>query len=255
MDPGVDYDRFADAYDRRYRLNDYTGVGNALTAFAAGAARVLEVGCGTGHWLRLLAERGVFAAGLDASARMLVQARTRGQCRVAQGVAEQLPFSTQSVDRLFCVNALHHFRNKAHFLIEAKRVLRPGGRIMTIGLDPHAGLDRWYLYEYFEPALARDKRRYLATSDIRRLMQAAGFVNGVTREVQHNPNRQSAQSAIEQGRLDRSATSQLAMLTDEEYERGMARIRKDAALAEARGDALQLLADLRLYATSGSVPF
>jgi hypothetical protein len=45
------------------------------------------------------------------------------------------------------------------------------------------------------------------------------------------------------------------MLTDEEYERGMARIRKDAALAEARGDTLQLMADLRLYGTSGSVPF
>jgi ubiquinone/menaquinone biosynthesis C-methylase UbiE len=38
-----------------------------------------------------------------------------------------------SFDRLFCVNALHHFRDKRAFVVEARRVLRRGGRMMTIG--------------------------------------------------------------------------------------------------------------------------
>jgi hypothetical protein len=40
------------------------------------------------------------------------------------------------------------------FLDEARRVLRSGGRLMTIGLDPHLGIDRWYIYDYF-PVSAR----------------------------------------------------------------------------------------------------
>jgi hypothetical protein len=60
----VQYDAIAATYDRRYVQNDYSGVAKALTDFAGSesAGRVLEVGCGTGHWLRLLAEKGIRVA-------------------------------------------------------------------------------------------------------------------------------------------------------------------------------------------------
>ncbi len=254
MHPHVDYDTIASAYDRRYLVNDYSGVENALVAFAGQSldARVLEVGCGTGHWLRLLSARGFRVAGLDASIRMLAQAQAC--CPLVHGRAEQLPWANESFDRLFCVNALHHFQNKATFLAEARRVLRPGGRLMTIGLDPHTGMDQWYIYEYFESALETDRRRYPASSDIRDWMHAAAFVDCVTREVQHLPLGLSARTAFEQGRLDKGATSQLSVLTDEQYQQGIDRIRRGIASAEARGESLYLAADLRLYATFGSVP-
>jgi hypothetical protein len=154
----------------------------------------------------------------------------------------------------FAFNALHHFRKRDTFLLEARRSLRPGGRMMTIGLDPHAGIDRWYLYEYFEPVLEIDKSRYPASSQIRMWMHAAGFVDCVTLEVQHLPLRLLAQTAIEQGRLAKDATSQLSVLTDEQYQHGLDRIRKDIEAANARGESLYVTVDLRLYATSGSVP-
>jgi ubiquinone/menaquinone biosynthesis C-methylase UbiE len=149
--PSVDYDAIASVYDRRYLHNDYSGVENAVIAFAGEnpAARVLEVGCGTGHWLRLLRSRGIRVAGLDASIRMLSRARDQDRCTVIRGLAEDLPWAAGSFDRVFCVHALHHFQNKERFLSEARRVLRPGGRMMTIGLDPHTGTYLWYIYDYF----------------------------------------------------------------------------------------------------------
>lgn len=257
MHPRVDYDAIAGTYDQRYVGNDYSGVENALIAFAAQnpGFHVLEVGCGTGHWLRLLRERGIRATGLDASAQMLARAYAQDRrAAVVHGHAEALPWTAESFDRLFCVNAFHHFRDKRTFVTEARRVLRPGGRLMTIGLDPHTELDRWYVYEHFEPVLELDRRRYIATGQIRQWMNAVGFVDVVTREVQHLPVRLPARAAIEQGRLDKNATSQLSLLTDEQYQQGIERIRKAIESAEASGRMFYLTADLRLYATVGSVP-
>lgn len=256
MDPHVDYDTIADAYDRRYLINDYSGVEQALSAFAGDdeSTRVLEVGCGTGHWLRVLRAKGVRTAGLDASLGMLTYARAKTPGYLVQGVSEQLPWATASFDRVFCVNAIHHFQSKERFIAEAHRVLTSGGQLMTIGLDPHAGTDQWYVYDYFETTLETDKRRYPSAAHIREWMRLAGFVDCVTREVQHRQFRQSAQTAFDLGRLEKSATSQLAVLTDEEYDRGIERIRTAMQSAAAAADTLELTADLRLYSTCGSVP-
>jgi SAM-dependent methyltransferase len=252
----VNYDSIAASYDRRYAINDYSGVEDALAAFVGQGfvGRVLEVGCGTGHWLRLLAERGIRVAGVDASHNMLDYAHDQAPgAALTHARAEHLPWASAAFERLFCINALHHFEDKRRFLAEARRVLRPGGQLMTIGLDPHTGVDRWYIYEYFEPVVEIDKRRYPASGQIREWMHALEFSNVRTSEVQHLPAQLSARTALEEGRLDRGMTSQLAVLTDEQYQRGIDRIRRALDSAEARGEMLYLCADLRLYATYGSV--
>jgi SAM-dependent methyltransferase len=186
---------------------------------------------------------------------MVAVARTSARdAKLAVGRAEQLPWGDRTFGRLFCINAFHHFVDKLGFLREARRVLVPGGQLMTVGLDPHTGTDHWYIYEYFESVLAIDKLRYPPCHQIREWMQALGYGSVRTREVQHSPVRLSARAASEQGRLDRHATSQLAVLPDEEYQRGIARIRRAAESAEALGESLWLTADLRLYGTFGSVP-
>lgn len=249
----TDYDDLAAAFDRRYDENDYSGVVAALDAFVgSGATRVLEVGCGTGHWLRQLAGRSLGLAGLDPSAGMLARAKTQAvDALLVQGTAERLPWMDATFDRIFCVNALHHFPDKKGFIGEAARLLRPGGELMAIGLDPHAGIDRWYVYDYFETVLDIDKVRYPATPQLRDWMQAAGLANCVTREVQQWTTSIDSRAALTGGRLDRTTTSQLRMLTDDEYREGVEKIRRASAAAEERGASLPLLADLRLYATSG----
>jgi ubiquinone/menaquinone biosynthesis C-methylase UbiE len=251
------YDSIASSYDRRFRDNDYSGVEAALMAWVGRdpGGPILEVGCGTGQWLLRLDERGPRTAGVDASGNMLARARTNApRALLAHAVAEHLPWLPGTFARIFFINAFHHFDDKVGCLTEARRVLRPGGQLMSVGLDPHTRLDRWYIYEYFEPVLEIDCRRYPSSAQIHTWLHALGFENVRTEMIQHQPASLAARAAIEQGRLGKTVTSQLAILSDEEYRRGLDRVTAAMESAEDRGESLELHADLRLYATFASVP-
>lgn len=252
----ADYDQIAGTYDRRYDRNSYTGVEQALREFIGNRAglRILEVGCGTGHWLAILQGRGMHVAGLDFSAGMLGQSQMRHPgIPLVQGTAERLPWPAESFDRLFCINALHHFPDKPAFLAEARRLLRPEGKILIVGLDPHRAVDYWFVYDYFPESFEIDRQRFPAASSLRTWMKEAGFQDCATQEVEHWTDRLPAGEIMRQGRLDKMATSQLSVLTDEEYQRGVGRLRADIENAEAKGETLLLEADLRLYGTSASI--
>ncbi len=120
---------------------------------------------------------------------------------------------------------------------------------MTVALDPHTGTDQWWVYDYFEGTLEIDRQRYPSCDQIREWMSDAGFVDTFSREVQHIPGDISAAEALQSGFVSPGHTSQLAVLTSDEFSAGIARIR--AALAE--DGATRLSADLRVYATYGAV--
>jgi SAM-dependent methyltransferase len=251
----ADYNSISsDAYDVRYRKREYEGIQQALTSFI-GTVRspdLLEVGAGTGHWLGFFLGLGCRSAGLDLSGTMLARAReTAPTVPLVQGRAEAMPFQNNAFDRVVCVNAFHHFRNKTQFLTEASRVLRASGAFMSIGLDPHRGLDSWWLYEFFPEALGLDRERYPSADALREDMVRAGFARCETQEVQHIAAVVSAESARSRGYLDRGFTSQLTILSDEEYGRGLQRLENAINAAAAIGTELLLTTDLHLYATTG----
>jgi SAM-dependent methyltransferase len=255
MTERVDYDRIAAVYDTRYERNDYEGVQRALAAFVTrgprAGQRILEVGCGTGRWMCFLCDGGTDVIGIDVSRAMLQQARTRlPDGRLIRARAETLPCAAASVDRLFCINALHHFTDHLAFFREARRVLRDNGGLLTVGLDPHPGRDRWWIYDYFPSALDEDRRRYLAAGTIRELMAEAGFARCETHEVQHLPTEMTVSDAARRGFLDRNSTSQLMIISDTEYAAGLQLIH-DADAAASGGAVLR--ADLRVYGTTGWV--
>jgi len=252
----ADYDEIAPTFDNRYERNEYAGVARFLPGFIGSQEGlfILEVGCGTGHWLEALQAPGRRLTGLDYSAGMLARAQRHVQdVTLIRGTAEALPLPARSFDRVFCINALHHFRDKPAFLAEARRMLRPGGKLLSVGLDPHRGQDRWHVYDYFTESLTIDKQRYPSSGVLREWMRVAGFADCTTQEVEYWSSRVPAREAFAQGRLEKAATSQLSVLTDEEYEQGIRRIREDMERLEENGQTLFLTIDLRLYATSGSV--
>ena len=92
-------------------------------------ARILDVGCGTGANLQMLANYGV-AEGVDISAEALEFCRARGLSKVKLGPAEALPFEDASFDLVTGLDVVEHLDEDAAGLSEMRRVLRPGGRAL-----------------------------------------------------------------------------------------------------------------------------
>lgn len=93
---------------------------------------VLELGCGAAQWSIALAGRGSRPVGLDVSERQLAHARrrvARARLRVplVQANAEELPLGDGSFDVAFADHGAFQFTDPRRTVLEAARVLRPGG--------------------------------------------------------------------------------------------------------------------------------
>jgi SAM-dependent methyltransferase len=95
--------------------------------------KVLDVGSGTGHFLRSIASSGCLAVGAEPSLAMLGEALARrsewGE-RYLRAQAESLPFGDAVFDGLLCMTVLEFAHSVTDAVREAARVVRPGGRLV-----------------------------------------------------------------------------------------------------------------------------
>lgn len=254
----VDYDRVAPRYDRRHADGGLKGPARALQALAreVGAGAVLEVGCGTGHWLDVLhaalpAAAGPFH-GLDLSAGMLAHAQARGApLHLVRGSADVLPFPSASFDLVYCVNAIHHFDAPRTFVSEARRLLRPGGALAVIGMDPRHRRNWWYVYDYFDGTYETDLARFPSWGITLDWMAAAGFETVEWRVVESIMDAKVGRAVLDDPFLQKDATSQLTLLDDAAYAAGLERLRAAVAAAEAAGTQVVFPTDLLLGMVTG----
>lgn len=100
-------------------------------------ARVLDVGCGTGRWVRRYRENGFRAAGIDGQYGMLERARAqRTEAPLLAGDACHLPFADAAFDAVTDITVVQHIPAslQRQALGEMLRVLRPGGRLILMEL-------------------------------------------------------------------------------------------------------------------------
>lgn len=105
--------------------------------------RIVDLGTGTGRMLTLLAPLSSEAEGLDLSHHMLTVARANlnraevRNARVRQGDVTNTPFDTDSADLVIVHQVLHYLETPEQVLIEAARILKPGGRLLLVDFAPH----------------------------------------------------------------------------------------------------------------------
>jgi ubiquinone/menaquinone biosynthesis C-methylase UbiE len=250
----VDYDRLAATYDQRFGAGSRTETGQALRQMIENsrAGRVLEVGCGTGHWLKLLAPVATSLFGVDSSVGMLRQARTKQiPACFSQGYGEQLPFADAVFEVVFCVNALHHFAAPETFIADAARVLSRGGRLAVVGGDPHRGKEQWYVYRYFAGAYEADRRRFPTWEKVAHWMEAAGFKQLEFAEIERIIDHKQGTAVFADPYLQKESSSQLALLSDEAYEQGLRRMKEALAGAKEKGETVLFETDLSIFMLSG----
>lgn len=95
---------------------------------SGGGQRLLDVGCGTGHHIRELSERGFLASGVDGSEEMLkVARRLNPSADIRSADVESLPFDNGAFDWVLSIEVLRYLPDFRRSVVEMGRVLAPGG--------------------------------------------------------------------------------------------------------------------------------
>ena len=104
--------------------------------------RVLDLGCGAGSFLRLVAERGAEPFGLDASPALIQLARKRlPEADLRVGDMEDLPYDDDTFDLVTGFNSFFFANDMPAALREARRVAKPGAPIVIQVWGAHERCD------------------------------------------------------------------------------------------------------------------
>lgn len=159
-----DYSNQARAYDAT-RAASPSVLGPLRTALAgAPGSALLDVGGGTGNYAMALAAEGWRPVVVDRSPAMLAHAAAKG-LQTVEGDATDLPFADQSFDAAMLVSMLHHIDSPAHALAEAKRVLRPGGRLAVMVFTREDITDAWCL-NYFPSSRSWMEQTHMPVAEL-----------------------------------------------------------------------------------------
>ena len=139
------WDRTAHTYDDEHR--DMVGAAfenelrSWLTRQFTATDNVLELGCGTGIFSAMVAERVAHLTATDFSAEMLARAKQRlgghENVELRTEDAHHTSFADDSFSAVLAANLLHHADAPAAIVAECRRVLAPGGKVVVIECAGH----------------------------------------------------------------------------------------------------------------------
>ena len=137
---------------------------------------VLDVGCGSGAFLRAAADRGASVCGLDASQELLAIARERvPEAGLSQGDLQQLPYVDARFDAVLGFNSFFFADDMVAALREAGRVAKPGAPVV---------IQVWGRPEAFELHLMKDVlARYTPPRPAGRIDPATLWQGGVLEDL------------------------------------------------------------------------
>ncbi len=223
----TDYGKIANTYNKRYVVNYLENIEKELKNLIStnNYKNILEAGCGTGRWIKSFDQNNLNVFGIDYSLEMLgIPKQENCDLNIVNANALEVPFKDNFFDLIFCVNALHHFSDKKKFVEESKRTLANKGMLAVFGVDPHIDKD-WYVYNYFDGVYENDLKRFPSLEQLKILLSQLRFENIEIKIVEKVLGKRVGQDVFEDPFLEKHGNSQLANLTDEEYQKGIEKIK------------------------------
>jgi len=152
--------------------------------------RMLDVGCGTGTLVNLLARQpeATLLVGLDYSpvmirrlAEKIARSPHSAKFHAVVADAQRLPFPDESFDVLTCCNSFHHYPHQAEVIREFRRVLRPEGVLILVD----GFRDNVVGWVVFDVCVARVEGHvyHAPWTEVRDMIQASGFTTLRQRKV------------------------------------------------------------------------
>ncbi|MEV6377103.1 class I SAM-dependent methyltransferase [Micromonospora musae] len=198
--------------------------------------RLLDLGSGTGSWARNFTTwfPGAEVIGVEPAEAM--RARSAHQ-RVLAGDAAHIPLVDDSLDAAWMSTVIHHVPDLGAAAHELRRVLRRGAPLLirSAFAGRHEGIT---LFRYF-PTAVRVLDSYPSVAAVETAFAAAGFQTAAFEAV---PQVTAASLHEAATTLRRKAHTSLQLITDDEYDAGLARMMTAARTATGPVvDALDLL--------------
>lgn len=183
-----DFGPVAHEYERWYgtpagRMHDRIQKQDVRTLLrpARGHERLLDVGCGTGHWSAFFLSLGYEVRGVDLSGEMIAAARTAVPgCTFDVADACDLPFEDASFDVVACMATLEFLSDPAAGVREMARCVKPGGSLLIGTLNRLAPLNRHRLSKGRQPYASG---RLQSPGELRALLRRFGRARMVASRV------------------------------------------------------------------------
>ena len=188
-------------------------------------SKVLELGCGTGNYIRAIqSQTGCSAWGIDPSREMLSQASTQAPGIIWKcATAENTGLTSVKFDFIFDVDAIHHFQDRTRAFSEIDRLLSDTGTICIATDSEEIIRNRQPLSTYWPETIDLELARYPRIDTLEVELREAGL---------HNLRQEEVSTIGWLGDLSAyraKAFSALRLLPEDAYARGLRRMETDLA--------------------------
>ena len=243
----TNYVKVSKVYDKNKGRTEFPKDENINTLLERnGTITVLDLACGTGNYLlsqqQYYKDKNIRWIGIDLSLDMLNIAKSKTiTAEFINSNAESFNLEDESVDLLVCNFAFHHFENKQKCLSKIYSVLKRGGIATLKNIEPEC-MKEWWVYKYCPETFYEDMFRFWPKDLLIYELEKSNFKN-ITVKREYYEKKRPIKELVEN--YERRDTSQLAMIGDELYKKGLNRVKQEVMQGETEYKSIVSFLEIR----------